>query len=183
MGSHSSFGCHIAVSDVAPGLCIRETSFRPVPMSWWLLMLSHDSSTGHSLPGACPLDPLVHMFNPSSGTYFLSQFWYTCFIWIVKVTGTGSRVAHSICQRQINGGPLEMCCPKGDSHSLPGASSLDPPHMFHLIIKVTLLSSTFFILTFISPISTQYTVIYRYSCLIPVVIHIFHLNCRKSEFH
>jgi len=34
-----------------------------------------------------------------------------------------------IHQRQINGGPLERCCPKGDRHSLPGASTLDPPHV------------------------------------------------------
>ena len=60
--------------------CSSTTSFRPVPTSRRSLMLGHDSSTGHSLPGACPLDPLVHMFNPSSGTHFLSQFCYTCFI-------------------------------------------------------------------------------------------------------
>jgi len=86
------------------------------------------------MQGACPLHwytslipALVCMFNPSSAIHFLSQFCYTCFIWIVKVTGTGSRVVQWIHQRQINGGPLERCCPKGDSHSLPGASTLDPP--------------------------------------------------------
>ena len=31
--------------------------------------LSRASSAGHSLPGARPLDPLVHMLNPSSGTH------------------------------------------------------------------------------------------------------------------
>ena len=56
------------------------TSFRPVPTAWCSLMLSHSSSTSHSLPGARPLDPLVHMFHPSSGTHASSQCWYTCFI-------------------------------------------------------------------------------------------------------
>ena len=65
---------------------IYKTSFRPMPTSWRSLTLGHDSSTGHSLPGARPLDPLVHIFNPSSGTHVLSQFQYTSFIPIIKVT-------------------------------------------------------------------------------------------------
>ena len=32
-----------------------------MPMSQRSLVLSHDSSTGHSLPGASPLGPLIHM--------------------------------------------------------------------------------------------------------------------------
>ena len=31
--------------------------------------LGRASGAGHSLPGARPLDPLVHMFNPSCGTH------------------------------------------------------------------------------------------------------------------
>ena len=31
--------------------------------------LGRSSSAGHSLPGACPLDPLVYMLNPSSGAH------------------------------------------------------------------------------------------------------------------
>ena len=65
------------------------------------------------MQGACPLHwytslipVLVCMFNPSSAIHFLSQFCYTCFIWIVKVTGTGNRVAQWIHQRQINGIPV-----------------------------------------------------------------------------
>ena len=34
-----------------------------------LATLSCASDACHSLPGACPLDPLVHMFNPSTGTH------------------------------------------------------------------------------------------------------------------
>jgi len=48
---------------------ILLTSFRPAPMVWHSLMLGHASGAGHSLPGAYPLDPLVHIFNPSFGTH------------------------------------------------------------------------------------------------------------------
>ena len=64
----------------------NSTSFRPVPTSRRSLTLGHDSSTGHSLLGACPLDPLVHIFNPSSGTHASSQCWCASFIWIIEVT-------------------------------------------------------------------------------------------------
>jgi len=50
------------------------------PTAWRLLTLGRASSTGHSLPGAHPLDPLVHMFNPSFGMHVSSQFRYTYFI-------------------------------------------------------------------------------------------------------
>ena len=47
----------------------------------------------HALPGASPWSPLytcsilvlVHIFNPSFGTQFSSQFWCTPFIWIINV--------------------------------------------------------------------------------------------------
>ena len=51
-----------------------------------LAVLSHDSGTGHSLLGASPLDPLVHMFNPTSCTHVLSQFQYTYLIPFIQVT-------------------------------------------------------------------------------------------------
>ena len=35
--------------------------------------LGRASGAGHSLPGASPLDPLVHMFNPDPATHVLSQ--------------------------------------------------------------------------------------------------------------
>ena len=38
------------------------------------------ANASHSLLGAHPLDPLVHIFNPSFGTHVSSQFWYTSFI-------------------------------------------------------------------------------------------------------
>ena len=52
---------------------IYKTSFRPVPMAWHLLTLGHSFGTDHSSPGASPLDPLVHIFNPSSCTHLSSQ--------------------------------------------------------------------------------------------------------------
>ena len=39
-----------------------------------------DSGTGHSLPGASPLDPQIHMLNPSSGMHALFLTPYTIFI-------------------------------------------------------------------------------------------------------
>ena len=73
------------------------TSFRPVPTAQHSLTLGCSSSTGHSLPGACPLDPLVHMFNASSGTHVSSQFCYIFYcnlytvpfwwIWLSCITG------------------------------------------------------------------------------------------------
>ena len=73
--------------------------------------LSHASGAGHSLPGACPLDPLVLMFNPSFGTHFSSQFWCTSFIWIINVIlRPGLITQHSLhsampCQGQAPGPP------------------------------------------------------------------------------
>ena len=52
---------------------LNQTSFRPMPMARHSLTLSRSFSTGHSLPGASPLDPLVHMFYPSSCTHVSSQ--------------------------------------------------------------------------------------------------------------
>jgi len=49
-------------------------------MARCLLMLGHASGASHSLLGACPLDPLVLMFNPSFGTHLSSQLWYTSFM-------------------------------------------------------------------------------------------------------
>ena len=49
------------------------TSFRPMPTARHSLMLGHSFGTGHSLLGASPLDPLVHIFNPSSCTQVSSQ--------------------------------------------------------------------------------------------------------------
>ena len=43
-----------------------------MPTARHSLTLGRSSSTGHSLPGARPLDPLVHMFHPSAGTHVLS---------------------------------------------------------------------------------------------------------------
>ena len=63
------------------------TSFRPVPTARRSLALGRSSSTSHSLPGASPLDPLVHMFNPSSDMHALFQFWYACFILVVIQVG------------------------------------------------------------------------------------------------
>ena len=50
-----------------------QTSIRPVPTARHSLTLGCSFSTGHSLPGASPLDPPVHMFNPSSCTHVSSQ--------------------------------------------------------------------------------------------------------------
>ena len=54
-------------------LCFNITSFRPVPTARHSLTLGRSFGTGHSLPGASPLDPLVHIFNPSSCTHVSSQ--------------------------------------------------------------------------------------------------------------
>jgi hypothetical protein len=75
--SSASFGFQgryrcLSNADVMPANIIC-TSFRPVPTARHLLVLGRSSSTGHSLLGASPLDPLVHMFNPSTGTHLLSQ--------------------------------------------------------------------------------------------------------------
>ena len=50
-----------------------STSFRPVPTARHSLMLGRSFGTGHSLPGASPLGPLVHMLNPSSSTHVSFQ--------------------------------------------------------------------------------------------------------------
>ena len=60
------------------------TSFRPAPTAWCSLMLGCASGASHSLLRAC-LDPLVHMFNPTSNTHVLFQFQYTFFIPIIKL--------------------------------------------------------------------------------------------------
>ena len=54
-------------------IMIGITSFRPVPTARHSLTLGRSFGTGHSLPGASPLDPLVHIFNPSSCTHLSSQ--------------------------------------------------------------------------------------------------------------
>jgi len=41
--------------------------------AWCSLTLGCASGAGHSLPGAHPLDPLVHIFNPSFGTHVSSS--------------------------------------------------------------------------------------------------------------
>jgi len=53
-------------------LC-QPTSLRPVPTARRSLALGRSFSVGHGSLGASPLDPLVHMFNPSPYTHVKSQ--------------------------------------------------------------------------------------------------------------
>ena len=102
------------------------------------------------LPGGTPPGPPgTHVSSELSKLH--SNPWY-----LDVPLAHGSRVAHWIHLWQINCGPLERHCPKGDSHSLPGASTLNPPYVLSKSSKLHF-SSTFFILTFISPISIQYS--------------------------
>jgi len=108
-----------------------------------------------------------------------------------------------IHQRQINGGPLERCCPKGDSHSLPGASTLDPPHVSFNHQTYTSLIYIFYSNTNINSIHSYLQVLmfnpssgtHVLSCgtalantrlcfgaggMPPALVHIFHLMAQHS---
>jgi len=61
--------------DLVAGVAILVlTSLRPAPMARRSLALSRSFSMGHGSPGASPLDPLVHISNPSPYTHVKSQF-------------------------------------------------------------------------------------------------------------
>ena len=50
-------------------VCLRRAQALDPHLRHGPRKLGHASGAGHSLPGASPLDPLVHMFDPSSGTH------------------------------------------------------------------------------------------------------------------
>ena len=54
--------------------CILEMSLRPMPMAWHSAIPLAQVTARQ---GASPLDPLVHIFNPSPYTHVKSQLPYS----------------------------------------------------------------------------------------------------------
>jgi hypothetical protein len=52
---------------------LKKKLLRPAPTARRSLALGRSFGAGHGSPGASPLDPLLHMFNPSPYTHVKSQ--------------------------------------------------------------------------------------------------------------
>ena len=98
--------------------------------------LGRACGAGHSLLGAHPLDPLVHMLNPSSGTHLYSQFWYTLLISVVVYFIHLNHQCYTYTCTYTTALALL-------GHALPGASPWSPQYTFLISVQVHMFNLSF----------------------------------------